>query len=651
MLLIDGSASMIPYLEDLKQIVHETIHQLNSSHKLSILLFGNELEMDWLVDQEFIIDKELLTEVLHKRLEEQCGDEWTVLSSALEMTFEMLMKQKDKEEIQLIVVTDGHLYPSNHSLSVEHSRCYGWMLDLAKQHVMTHIVGIGTYDLNFLTRLATTSRTGDFYPYQNSKTYRTYFKRWKRLLKKSTHQEINLYNEDYFLMSQTLHLHQPKRLLTLPQLVVTFDEALNLEQEEIPTSSDEISKEIEQKFRLAYGYYLIKQRRIDEASFLFQETGLFQIIHQGYSNNEIGRSLAAINQVRYTPQKLRVQSCIPLSVFDLIQMILDDPISQLYYKNEEQIPIEQDEGSVTFRAHDKTYFPIIQVRASTTKQNVTFTVKIEGIAKQNQTGLNLDCYIFREYFLIKGGNLKLQTLACQLSPALKERFVSLKLISRQSIQDSRIDLIDLSRLKLTHFQHFSYDMSQMIAQQLYELEQLIVRQQVLKALISTYQPTFRLENHQVDESMKQIRRQYHVSPSGLFAPRTKSNKGVKRDTPEEDVIKWSIENFPKQREWQQLYENIQQQVLLSGENPLLLLNQWLSEAKKQRLILQNKIYLLRIQSQLCQQPIFYWDEVHEKEVKKQGQYMLPTVMKMILSKQKIGEIIVCENKYSIHSTT
>lgn len=651
-LLIDGSASMIPYLENLKQIVHETIYQLNSSHKLSILLFGNELEMDWLVDQEFIIDKELLTEVLHKRLEERCGDEWTVLSSALEMTFEMLMKQKDmEEEIQLIVVTDGHLYPSNHSLSVEHSRCYGWMLDLAKQHVMTHIVGIGTYNLNFLTRLATTSRTGDFYPYQNSKMYRTYVKQWKRLLKKSVYQEICLFNQDYFLMSQTLHLHQPKRLLTFPQLVVTFDEALNLEQEEVPTSSDEISKEIEQKFKLAYGYYLIKQRRIDEASFLFQETDLFPIIHQGYSNNEISRSLTAINQVRYTPQKLRAQSFIPLSVFDLIQMILDDPISQLYYKNEERFPIEQDDGSVTFRAHAKTYFPIIQVRSSTTKQNVTFTVKIEGIAEQNQTGLNLDCHIFREYFLIEGGSLKLQTLACQLSPALKERFVSLKLISRQSIHDSRIDLIDLSRLKLTHFQHFLSDMSQIIAQQLYELEQLIVRQQVLKTLISTYQPAFRLENHQMDESMKQIRRQYHVSPSGLFTPRTKLNKVVKRDTHEQDVIKWSIENFPKQREWQQSFETIQQQLLLSQEPPLLVLNRWLNEVKKKRVSLQNKIYLFRMQSQLCGQSIFYWDEVHEKEVKRQGQHLLPTTMKMIISKQKIGEIVICENKYFIHSTS
>ena len=211
-LLIDGSASMLPYLEDLKQIVHETIHQLNVSHKLSILLFGNEFEDDWLVNQEFIIDKDLLTEELHKRLEERCGDEWTVLSSALETTFAMLTKQKDKEEIQLIVVTDGHLYPSSHSIVVEQSRCYGWMLDLAKQHVMTHIVGIGTYNLNFLTWLATTSRTGDFYPYQNLKTYRTHFKQWKSSLKKGAHQEICLFNKDYFLMAQTLHLHQPKKI-------------------------------------------------------------------------------------------------------------------------------------------------------------------------------------------------------------------------------------------------------------------------------------------------------------------------------------------------------------------------------------------------------------------------------------------------------
>lgn len=650
-LLIDGSASMLPYLEDLKQIVHETIHQLNVSHKLSILLFGNEFEDDWLVNQEFIIDKDLLTEELHKRLEERCGDEWTVLSSALETTFAMLTKQKDKEEIQLIVVTDGHLYPSSHSIVVEQSRCYGWMLDLAKQHVMTHIVGIGTYNLNFLTRLATTSRTGDFYPYQNLKTYRTHFKQWKSSLKKGAHQEICLFNKDYFLMAQTLHLHQPKQLLTLPQLVVTFDETLKLEQQEVPASADEVSKEIEQHFKLAYGYYLIKQRQIDDASFLLQETELFPIIHQGYSINEISRSLAAINQARYTRQALRVQSFIPLSVFELIQMILDDSFSQLYYKNEARFPIKQDDGRVTFTAHDKLYFPIIQVRASTTKQNVTFTVKVEGVAKQNQTDLKLDCYIFREYFLIEGGNLKLQTLACRLSPTLRKRFVALKLISGQLNHESEIDLIDLSRLKLTHFQCFSSDISQMMAQQLYELEQLTLRQQVLKTLISMNQSTFRLDKHQIDESINRIRSQYHVSPSGLFIPRVKSNALAKRDAYDESFTKWSIENFPKQSEWQRLYENIQQQVLMSQENPLQLLYTRLNETKKQRLILQNKIYLLRIQSELCGQPIFYWDEVYEREVKKQGQHTHLTTGKMLTSKQKIGEIVVCENKYYIHSTT
>ncbi|MBS3201116.1 vWA domain-containing protein [Turicibacter bilis] len=650
-LLIDGSASMLPYLEDLKQIVHETIHQLNVSHKLSILLFGNEFEDDWLVNQEFIIDKDLLTEELHKRLEERCGDEWTVLSSALETTFAMLTKQKDKEEIQLIVVTDGHLYPSSHSIVVEQSRCYGWMLDLAKQHVMTHIVGIGTYNLNFLTWLATTSRTGDFYPYQNLKTYRTHFKQWKSSLKKGAHQEICLFNKDYFLMAQTLHLHQPKQLLTLPQLVVTFDETLKLEQQEVPASADEVSKEIEQHFKLAYGYYLIKQRQIDDASFLLQETELFPIIHQGYSINEISRSLAAINQARYTRQALRVQSFIPLSVFELIQMILDDSFSQLYYKNEARFPIKQDDGRVTFTAHDKLYFPIIQVRASTTKQNVTFTVKVEGVAKQNQTDLKLDCYIFRQYFFIEGGNLKLQTLACRLSPTLRKRFVALKLISGQLNHESEIDLIDLSRLKLTHFQCFSSDISQMMAQQLYELEQLTLRQQVLKTLISTNQSTFRLDKHQIDESINRIRSQYHVSPSGLFIPRVKSNALAKRDAYDESFTKWSIENFPKQSEWQRLYENIQQQVLMSQENPLQLLYTRLNETKKQRLILQNKIYLLRIQSQLCGQPIFYWDEVYEREVKKQGQHTYLTTGKMLTSKQKIGEIVVCENKYYIHSTT
>ena len=215
----------------------------------------------------------------------------------------------------------------------------------------------------------------------------------------------------------------------------------------------------------------------------------------------------------------------------------------------------------------------------------------------------------------------------------------------------QIDLIDLSRLKLTHFQCFSSDISQMMAQQLYELEQLTLRQQVLKTLISTNQSTFRLDKHQIDESINRIRSQYHVSPSGLFIPRVKSNALAKRDAYDESFTKWSIENFPKQSEWQRLYENIQQQVLMSQENPLQLLYTRLNETKKQRLILQNKIYLLRIQSQLCGQPIFYWDEVYEREVKKQGQHTHLTTGKMLTSKQKIGEIVVCENKYYIHSTT
>ena len=61
-----------------------------------------------------------------------------------------------------------------------------------------------------------------------------------------------------------------------------------------------------------------------------------------------------------------------------------------------------------------------------------------------------------------------------------------------------------------------------------------------------------------------------------------------------------------------------------------------------RLTLQNQIYLLRLQSQLSNQPLFNWDEVkveHER------------LNKMVISKQKIGEIMIKENKYFIHSAT
>ncbi len=646
-LLMDKSASILCYLEELKTLISATLNSLKISllNEISILLFGEEKELEWLMFKESASNSLSRLEDLHKQLEQHCGDETSVLSSALEAVFEKII-QENRVEVgtQLILMTDGHLYSKANGLSVEQSRCYGWMLDFAKQHVMVHIIGIGDYHLDFLTQLAKTTNTGDFYPYQDVRRYQKALKQWLRLVKHKANEEITILNENYFLSSQTEHFDHPKRWITLgtvSQLIVTFDDVLKLEENIFPTISDQVSETIEQQFRLAYAYYLLKQKQVDEAAFLLQGTELWPVVTQGYSNDEISRSLAAIyhqSKPRFTPK------CSQPSVFKLLQMILDDPISQLWWPSEQCASIKQDDGMITFIAHPNLHFKVAHIRVSSTKQNVTVTVKVEGVARQRQTGLNLDCYVFRDYFLIENGNLKFQTLTCQLSPILRQRLLEMKVISSFDRQNHfGMDVIDLAALKLVEFQTFSPDRSQEMAKELYELERLKVRIQVLKTLLAKQNRAMISTKGKIDESVQLIRNNYHVSDSGLFLPRIKQPTLPKWDVVYQLVTEWRIENFPKQQNWQQVYDEIQQKLLTSDENPVLLLYDWLNQTKKQRLNLQNKIYLLRMQSQLCQQSIFDWDEVLEKQNQVTG--------KRIISKQKIGEIVVCENKYFIHSAT
>ena len=117
---------------------------------------------------------------------------------------------------------------------------------------------------------------------------------------------------------------------------------------------------------------------------------------------------------------------------------------------------------------------------------------------------------------------------------------------------------------------------------------------------------------------------------------------MKRDATLQLVTEWTIENFLKSIERQKCYERIQSGLLTTNQSAFNYLNDQLNQEKQKQLALQNKIYLLRLKSQLLNDPVFHWDEVNVVQEKHHQR---------VISKQKIGEIIIKENKYFIHSAT
>lgn len=76
--------------------------------------------------------------------------------------------------------------------------------------------------------------------------------------------------------------------------MVTFDGALHLNDEMIDGNESDIPDFIEEQFQLAYGYYLLKNRRVHEAGNWLQGNPLFPVIYEGYSITEMKNSLAQL---------------------------------------------------------------------------------------------------------------------------------------------------------------------------------------------------------------------------------------------------------------------------------------------------------------------------------------------------------------------
>lgn len=652
-LLIDKSSSMTSTLEEVKELIYHTVQALkiNASHKLSILLFGNEEDLQWLIFRESAKEVVSQLEGIHCFLEQWFGDEFTHLSRALEITFQAVEGIKDeKERQQVIIISDGHLYTKNQSLMVEQSRCYGWMLDFAMKQIPVYLVGIGDYDLDFLVQLAQTTSLGDFYPYVDSKTYIRYFKCWLRLLKTQVNHDLIINNESYFLMSQTLHIHHPKRLpmlASIPQYIVIFDEVLNLNGDSYPVSEEVTCEELQQRFKWAYTYYLLKQKHVNEAAYLQEDNYLFQLINEGYSHTEISQSLNALNHCRYgkkTGQLSHVNTKQRPSVLELLEMILDDPFSNLLWPSSSTISKIIGETH-TFETNLNAFFSVKNIKISTKKQNITFHVKVEGVSRQHGSKLKLDCHIYREYFFIKNGNLKQRVLFCQLSSKLKQKMKNWCLLLPSFNQ--KVDIINLEPLKLTHLPLFSLNQDEIVAKKLYELEQLNIRIQVLKTLLKKERLNDNLQSPD-SLSMRKVRKSYQVNASGVFEGDTHKQKSIRSDRQSQEVIEWKIENFPTQAQWNECYENIQKQLLTIPEVSSNTLVDWFYETKEKRLKLQNKIYLLRLQSELCQQKIFHWDEVQEKEIKSDTHQR--STRKIICSKKTIDELIIFEYRYRTYSS-
>ncbi len=87
-------------------------------------------------------------------------------------------------------------------------------------------------------------------------------------------------------------------------------------------------------------------------------------------------------------------------------------------------------------------------------------------------------------------------------------------------------------------------------------------------------------------------------------------------------------------------------MLLTSEPILHFLNREIQRVRQRRLGLSNEIYFFRMQTLLCGQSIFNFEKRNEKK----RQHRRYGAIKQSFSQQKIGDLVVFENKQELFIT-
>ncbi len=137
-----------------------------------------------------------------------------------------------------------------------------------------------------------------------------------------------------------------------------------------------------------------------------------------------------------------------------------------------------------------------------------------------------------------------------------------------------------------------------------------------------------------------------MNGEGVFIPARVEAATLKMKGYEGDVICWGIENFNRYQVAQRCYEDICQTMLLTSEPILHFLNREIQRVRQRRLGLSNEIYFFRMQTLLCGQSIFNFEKRNEKK----RQHRRYGAIKQSFSQQKIGDLVVFENKQELFIT-
>lgn len=480
---------------------------------------------------------------------------------------------------------------------------------------------------------------------------------------------IKIQNDGAFVCEDHLYYSKgeiiERRNDTEKNLLVTYDQPLQLERSYIKIKKKEDLAEVIPYYLYHWAAYLLKKGEIEAAESVIAETkdlAAYKKICNIHSNREKENIYKQLIQLaenpskRYKEGKRVIDRALltkeePLCLLEVLDMILKDEESKLLwdysYPYERIGPSYQSQEMVyAFIKPTLGYGEVEKICIGSKKLNVGVQVKVIGQVEELKTHLKLDAAVYREYNLVMNGKLNTTYLVAELSKKIKGQLKDLGIIKPISHQgEKKLYKLQLHQLSLVNKRLIQSVTANQLASDLYELELLKLKENIIKRYLKMY-----LESRKVtDQKQLKLYEKFHMNEQGIFNIKQDDINGTRPiHTYKARVVEWKIDQFPKKKLEGEFIADYQLENPILNVKQIKQLQERLIEIKQAKSLLNHKIQTIRIASVLMEQPIFEWELVSEKEKKKSLPFIEGNAVvegKMTVSTIYIEHLAIKEEQY------
>lgn len=479
--------------------------------------------------------------------------------------------------------------------------------------------------------------------------------------------KFDIANKDFFILNtftRNANIDKTQFFANDEDIVmVVFDEELVVNKKRVKSRYKTVMNDIKEKFLYSLAVYHLKNDDVESAKVVIAQTGNIN----GYTFLENCKSLSDKNKIieeltsyirekstMYESKKVNIKVINPEEescLIEILEEIVQDKDSHLLYDysymyNRITSKTDMIEDNYTFIRPKFGYGEIVEIVIGSQKTNISVKVKVNGEVINKENNLKLDAYIFREYALVLNGYLNMDVIWCKLSKKLKSKYRRNKLIkSIDKIYGEEIVTLDLRKINITNERVLNSLTIDKIAESLYEIERLKVRQKVLRSLLKEI--TINTNNISCEKKLEVLKK-YRVNENGLYTP-----LAIEKNTSDfsvylADILEWKVEKFQRKNEEIKVLDEYKK--LMNddiGDSINRLLNE-LKNIKEKKKSLEYKVNRVRLSSGILDKTIFFWEKEIEKEKKETDNILnINSVVgdKVKVSTKTINDVVIRQDSY------